>query len=99
MENVRSQSSAAVSRLSLLGYDTFTPIENGVDKDAPTCEHMKVDYGVLVSQCDAIYLCEGWEYSHGCMNELHVASDCRLMILTHDMDDVRLLELRQRMEN
>ena len=47
----------------------------------------------LFLSCDAIYLCEGWEYSHDCMNELQVAADCRLKVLTSEMTDSRIKKL------
>lgn len=97
MENVIGQADEAVERLSNLGYEPVSPTDNGVDRDAPTSEHMKADYKLLLG-CDAIYLCEGWEYSHGCMDELHVAADCRLAVLSHGMSDGTLFYTRKKME-
>lgn len=97
MELVRTQADEAFDRLLRLGYVPVSPLDNGVDKDAPTCEHMKADYKLLLG-CDAIYLCDGWQYSHGCMDELHVAADCRLTVLTHGMSDGELFYTRRQME-
>lgn len=65
------------------GFEVASPLDNGLPADAPVSEHMKADYKMLLD-CDAIYLCKGWEYSHGCMNELQVAADCRLPVITID---------------
>lgn len=87
----------AEKRLRYLGYETVSPLRNGLPTEAPVCEHMKADYKMLLG-CDAIYLCEGWEYSHGCMNELQMAADCRLVIISHTNSDAALFELKKEME-
>lgn len=81
---VRIQNLTAMNRVKALGQEPISPLNNGLPYDAPDNEHMKRDYKMLLD-CDAIYLCDGWEYSHGCMNELQVAADCRLIVLTEDM--------------
>lgn len=84
----------AIERLERLGYEPVSFLENGLPTEAPVPEHMRADYRLLLG-CDAIYLCEGWEYSHGCMNELQVAADCRMSVLTHKMSDIDLFEKKQ----
>lgn len=84
----------AIERLERLGYEPVPPLENGLPTEAPVSEHMRADYKLLLG-CDAIYLCDGWEYSHGCMNELQVAADCRMSVLTHKMSDIDLSEKKQ----
>jgi len=87
----------AFMRLRMLGFEPITPLENGLDEDAPVHEHMKADFRMILDS-DAIYLCEGWEYSHGCMNELQVAADCRLEVLQWCMSDERIFYVKKRLE-
>lgn len=65
--------------------EIVSPLENGLPYDAPVCQHMTRDYRMLLD-CDAIYLCSGWEYSHGCMNELQMAADARLYVMAESND-------------
>jgi len=60
-------------------HEVYNPLDNGLPFDAPIYEHMRRDYKALLD-CDAIFLCDGWEYSHGCMDELAVAADCRMYV-------------------
>lgn len=84
------QERCAYKRLESLGLHPVSPIRNNIyPQTAPVYLLMKDDYNLILS-CDAIYLCEGWEYSHGCMNELQVAADCRLKVLTSEMTNERI---------
>ena len=59
-------------------YDkVLNPLENGIDSDAPVCEHMRQDFRMLLD-CDAIHLGKGWELSSGCRAEFEVAVACRM---------------------
>ena len=61
------------------GYEVFNPMENGLEHDAPTKEHMKRDLLALLD-CDCIYMLAGWNHSAGCLTELHVATACGLSV-------------------
>lgn len=53
------------------------PLENGLPDDAPTCDHMRQDFKMLL-ECDAIHLGKNWELSSGCRAEFEVAVACRM---------------------
>lgn len=60
--------------------EVVSPIENGLDENAPYHEHMRRDV-YLLTTCDAIYMMKGWESSHGCVSENYIAKLIGLEIL------------------
>lgn len=96
-EDYTRQAEDDCRRLEMLGFEPVSPLKNGLPTEAPTSEHMKADYKLLLD-CDAIYLSGGWEYSHGCMNELQVAADCRKRILLYSLDNAVLYYIKKGME-
>ena len=53
-------------------YDVITPFDVCPEPDKPYSYYMGKDIEALL-ECDAIYLCEGWQRSKGCMAEFEVA--------------------------
>ena len=53
-------------------YDAITPFDVCPEPDKPYSYSMGKDIEALLD-CDAIYLCEGWQNSKGCMAEFEVA--------------------------
>ena len=53
-------------------YDAITPFDVCPEPDKPYSYYMGKDIEALL-ECDAIYLCEGWQNSKGCMVEFEVA--------------------------
>ena len=54
------------------GLDVITPFDVCAEPDKPYSYYMGKDIEALL-ECDAIYLCEGWQDSKGCMAEFEVA--------------------------
>ena len=54
------------------GFDIITPFDVCPEPDKPYSYYMGKDIEALL-ECDAIYLCEGWQNSKGCMAEFEVA--------------------------
>ena len=52
--------------------DVITPFDVCSEPDKPYSYYMGKDIEALL-ECDAIYLCEGWQKSKGCMAEFEVA--------------------------
>ena len=52
--------------------DVITPFDVCSKPDKPYSYYMGKDIEALL-ECDAIYLCEGWQNSKGCMAEFEVA--------------------------
>ena len=53
-------------------YDAITPFDVCSEPDKPYSYYMGNDIEALL-ECDAIYICEGWQNSKGCMAEFEVA--------------------------
>lgn len=77
-------------KLTALGFDVFNPLRKGIDWDAPREVHIKEDLLQLL-ECDAIYLCDGWQRSRGCSLEHQAAEQTGLVILHHDMSEPGIL--------
>ena len=63
-------------------YEVFNPMCNGLPKDAPTHDHMRMDFKMLC-ECDEIVMLPKWNHSAGCTNEFNmaVAIGCRVKYL------------------
>ena len=60
-------------------YEVVSPFNNGVDEDEHPSVHMRADFKMLL-ECDAIFMCKGWEDSAGCRAEWQVAVSCHMDI-------------------
>lgn len=67
-------------KLEEMGYEPVNPFDNGLDNHAPSEQHMKADFKMLL-ECDYIYLCKDWEKSRGCLAEFNVAANCGIKVL------------------
>ena len=57
----------------------LNPFDNGVPLDAHPSLHMRADFKMLL-EADAIFMCDGWEESSGCVAEWTVAKCCHMDI-------------------
>lgn len=90
-EDYTRQCVRACEFLEKCGLEPVSFMDNGLPAEAPVAAHMRADYRLLLG-CDAIYMCEDWEYSHGCMDELQVAADCRMAVLTDAMRPLQIIK-------
>lgn len=82
----------ASSRLTSLGFEAISPLDNDLPLEAPRERHMRADIKTL-TECDAIYLCQGYAKSRGCMTEEMVAKECGLKRLHCQLSDKEILSL------
>ena len=68
----RNRAFTVGTRLTQKGYDVVTPFGVVRDVTTPYSEAMGECVAALL-ECDAIYLCNGWQKSKGCNAELQVA--------------------------
>lgn len=61
--------------------DEITPFDVCPEPDKPYSYYMGKDIEALL-ECDAIFLCEGWQNSKGCMAEFEVARIYNKQILS-----------------
>ena len=70
------------------GFEPVNPMENGVPKDAPSEEHMRVDLMMLL-KCDCIMMLKGWERSLGARLEHEVALSCGMRVMNESDPSMR----------
>lgn len=88
-DTVFERSDNAKELISKLGWESISPIDNngitkqnidGHNSKKMTGYYMGRDIDILISECDSILLCEGWENSKGCRVEKFVAETYGLEI-------------------
>lgn len=72
LNNNKTAFDDAATALRGAGYDVFNPLENGLDRDAPWEDHMKVDIAQMMT-CDALAVLPGSHNSRGAKLEMHLA--------------------------
>lgn len=80
IEKQKARASEVEESLSHFFDEVVNPFRNGVPIDAHPSEHMRADFKLLL-ECDAIYMCRGFEDSSGCMAEFEVARCCHMDIV------------------
>lgn len=60
--------------LSRAGHTPVNPLENYIGKNATYADYICADLRIL-ADCDAIFLCEGWQFSRGCRIEANFAKE------------------------
>lgn len=88
-EEVYRQSNDAYNRLTLLGYDAISPLDDGLPEDAPSEQHIKKNIQTLMD-CDAIYVCSDYEISPRCALERRIADALNIPRVYYHMNDERI---------
>jgi hypothetical protein len=97
-DDVFERASIATKEIIKLGYIPINPLDintieekeltNEVDiQTIATC--MGKDIETIISKCDAIYCCDGWEFSKGCNVERECAKQYNINILYQTKFDIR----------
>lgn len=58
-------------------YEVVNPLDNKLEYNVHWSKHMSEDIKMLL-ECDAIYMCKDWQWSHGCKLEHDIATSCGL---------------------
>lgn len=61
-------------------HEIVNPLKNGISQEEHWSVHMRRDIRLL-TECDVIYMCRGWEMSKGCKLEHDVATSCGLSVI------------------
>lgn len=79
-DTVFERSEQAKHLVKCLGYEPICPLELNEQNKENIDTHVNYvpdfmgnDIKVLIGECDAIFVCDGWEYSKGCNVELECA--------------------------
>lgn len=73
LEERKQAFKTAQDMLGKAGFEVVNPMENGLPDDAATAQHMRRDIQML-TECDIIYMMDGWNHSQGCYTEFMVAT-------------------------
>lgn len=79
----RDKADRTKAALSRAGYEPLNPFEVYAGENPEYADYLCSDLRALMD-CEAIYLCAGWQYSRGCRIERFVAQECGLKILYED---------------
>lgn len=73
-EKQREKSDLIKAMLSRAGHKAVSPFNIYAGKNPKYEDYLCYDLRVL-ADCDAIYLCEGWQFSRGCRIEANFAKE------------------------
>ena len=79
-QKAREKADLTKAMLSRAGHKVITPFEVYAGKNPVYKDHIDFDIRTLLD-CDAIYLCEGWQFSQGCQLEAEAARIYKLQIM------------------
>lgn len=97
-EDIFERAERAKQEIIILGYEPVSPLDlNKIGEEelkdhtvlAKTAWYMGRDIQTIIEHCDAIYCCEGWEYSKGCNVERECAKQYSREILYQVPYDTR----------
>lgn len=60
--------------LSKAGHRPTTPFDNYAGKHPTYVDHI-TQHLRIIENCDALFLCDGWQFSCGCRIEAHFANE------------------------
>lgn len=60
--------------LSKAGHRPVTPFDNYAGKNATYVDHI-TQHERIIADCDALFLCDGWQFSRGCRIEANFANE------------------------
>lgn len=84
-EERRAYADAMIEQINRImpWYEVVNPLDNKLEYDVHWSKHMKADIAMLI-ECDAIYMCKDWQWSHGCKLEHDIATSCGLDVFYDD---------------
>lgn len=76
--------------LSKMGHKPINPFEIYTGPDASYGRMLGHDITVLIDHAEAIFLCKGWEHSHGCRIEHFVAQEMKKNIIFEERGEEQI---------
>lgn len=77
----RNHADLVKAALSRAGHDPVSPFDIPAGKNPDYFDHLCADLRAL-ADCDAIYLCKGWQFSRGCRTEATFADTYGIQIMS-----------------
>lgn len=82
-KDVREHADLIKASLSRAGHEVVNPFEIYAGKNPTYADYLCSDLRAL-ADCDAIFLCKGWQFSRGCRIERNFAEEFGLQIMTEE---------------
>lgn len=87
-KEVKQKAQEAKRTLSGRGYEAVSPLDLHGGKKKTYAQYIGKDLEALI-ECDAVFLCSGWQESKGCTLEYHAARIYGKII----MNEIKMKEL------
>lgn len=85
--DARRRADLMKAMLSRAGYSVVSPFDINDGKDATYADYLCADLRAL-ADCDAIMLCDGWQFSSGCRIERTFAGEFGKEIMYENSSDM-----------
>lgn len=82
-KEARHQADLAKAALSRAGHIVVNPFDIPCGKNPTYADYLCTDLRAL-ADCEAIYLCKGWQFSRGCRIERNFAEEFGLQVMTEE---------------
>lgn len=82
-KEVREHADLIKATLSRAGHDVVNPFEIYAGMKPTYADYLCSDLRAL-ADCDAIFLCKGWQFSRGCRIERTFAEEFGLQVMTEE---------------
>lgn len=81
----RYYANSVITRLgeTMPQFEVVNPLDNKLEYNVHWSKHMAEDIKMLLD-CDAIYMCHDWQWSHGCKLEHEIATSCGMKVYYED---------------
>ena len=80
---VREHADLVKSTLSRVGHEVVNPFDIYAGKNPTYADYLCADLRAM-ADCDAIFLCSGWQFSRGCRIERTFAEEFGLQVMCED---------------
>lgn len=86
-KEAREKADRVKTMLSKKGHEPINPFEIYVGVNPTYGQCLGADITTLIDNADAIYLCNGWENSHGCRIEHFVAQEMKKKVIFEERNE------------
>lgn len=87
-KEAREKADRVKMMLSKMGHAPINPMTDiYVGPNATYGQYLGYDIATMIDHCDAIFLCKGWENSHGCRIEHFVAQELKKKIIFEERNE------------
>lgn len=86
----REKADRVKTMLSKMGHQPINPFEIFAGREATYGRQVGYDIAVLIDHAEGIFLCKGWENSHGCRIEHFIAQEMKKKIIFEERSEEQI---------